>query len=94
MSGRHQPLNGADSAEALDPMAIHDLGCQCWPHVSQQAAVKAIEAVALAEYRDGLRRRQCAACSLPAVTEGYCAGHSRLFEYTDRERSGGIAANE
>ena len=36
----------------------------------------------------------CRACSLPAVTDGYCAGHARLMEYTDHERSGGIAANE
>lgn len=36
----------------------------------------------------------CQACSLPAVDDGYCAGHARLFDYTDRERSGEIAAND
>jgi hypothetical protein len=36
----------------------------------------------------------CRACSLPAIDDGYCRGHARLFEYTDHERSGEIAANE
>lgn len=36
----------------------------------------------------------CGACSEPAVKGNYCAGHARLFEYTDRERFGEIAANE
>lgn len=38
-------------------------------------------------------RPQCAACSLPAVTDGYCRGHARLFEYrvTDEKH---WAANE
>jgi len=42
-------------------------------------------------FLDALR---CAACSEPAVDGEYCRGHARLFEYTDHERSGGIAANE
>ena len=33
----------------------HGPGCQCWPHVSERDATDAIEAVALAEYRDGKR---------------------------------------
>ncbi len=36
----------------------------------------------------------CGACSEPATKDGFCAGHARLFEYTDHERSGGIAAND
>lgn len=33
----------------------HDLGCRCWPHVSEQDALDAIAAVGLNEYRDGKR---------------------------------------
>lgn len=72
MSGRHQPANGADSAEAL-----RDIAGDLWYE------------------REGwLSLPTCAACSLPAVDNGYCTGHARLFEYTDHERFGGIAANE
>jgi len=41
-----------------------------------------------------LEAMTCGACSEPATKDGFCAGHARLFEYTERERSGGIAANE
>lgn len=36
----------------------------------------------------------CEACELPAVKDGYCEGHDRLFRYTEREASGQIAAND
>lgn len=34
-----------------DQMPIHDLGCRCYPHVSEKDALAQIERVALAEYR-------------------------------------------
>jgi hypothetical protein len=78
---RHQPEHGADSAEALaDVLKPGEFRVRGWDRFWEGL-------------EDGLAPR-CAACSLPAVTDGYCAGHARLFEYTDHERSGGIAANE
>ena len=37
--------------ERADPFAPHDLGCRCYPHVSQRAAVEASVQAATAEYR-------------------------------------------
>ena len=42
-------------ADARDHFEPHDLGCTCWPHISQRDAIAAVEAAALAEYRDGKR---------------------------------------
>lgn len=36
---------------AVDPMPVHDIGCRCWPHVSEKDALAQIAAVGLAEYR-------------------------------------------
>lgn len=45
----------------------------------------------IAEYRR--LSKKCAACSLPAVKDGYCAGHARLGEYRTTDESH-WAANE
>lgn len=39
----------------LDPFAVHDLGCRCWPHVSESALSEATIAGAVAEYRESKR---------------------------------------
>lgn len=60
----------------MSEMPTHDNGCQCWPHVSRRDAERAIEAVALAEYRSGGAGR--------AVQEGPSA--LRLHDGLDVER--------
>jgi len=42
------PTPAATARDALEP---HDIGCRCWPHVSQRDATAAVERVALLEYR-------------------------------------------
>jgi hypothetical protein len=56
-----------------DSMPRHDIGCTCWPHVSERDAQEAVEAVALAEYRDGRRARAFSPDSeaLRAVVQRY-----------------------
>ncbi len=46
--------------ERDDPFAPHDPGCQCWPHVSQRAAIEASVQAAI------LERRVALAAALPA----------------------------
>ena len=41
--------------EREDPFAPHDLGCRCYPHVSQRAAIEAATQAATAEYRAARR---------------------------------------
>lgn len=82
MSGRHQPENGADSTEALASIKP----AERLPGTTDQEWTEFMEwdrAVA-AHYGVVI---ECAACSLPALTDGYCAGHARLGEYrvTDSE---------
>jgi len=56
----------------------HDLGCRCYPHVSEQDALDAIAAAALAEYRDGLSRAPAPA---PALDGHY------VVEWDERTRA-------
>ena len=77
--------------EREDPFAPHDLGCRCWPHVSQRAAIEAAVQAAHGEYREGLKRAEARSLS-PALSgaariaaerrrqvevEGYEAAHDR-----------------
>lgn len=39
--------------EPGDAMPRHDLGCKCWPHVSEKDAFRLIADVSYAEYRQG-----------------------------------------
>lgn len=80
-SGPEESVSTGSRPEAR--LVPHDLGCRCWPHVSQRDAVAAIEEVALAEYRDGLRRPAAA----PA--EGLREAWALLEEVrTDSQRYG------
>jgi hypothetical protein len=54
----------------------HGLGCRCWPHVSEQDALDAIAAAALAEYRDGKRRVEPAPEPTAALHNCHCTGGS------------------
>lgn len=78
MSGRHQPENGADSAQGLaDAIALlENAGFYVYPE-SPTLVPKCIA---------------CSEPALSS--DVYCKGHARLSEYTDHERYGGIAAND
>jgi hypothetical protein len=51
-----------------DGIPVHDLGCRCWPHVSEADALAQIERVALAEYRAG-KTAATAAMTAPLTPE-------------------------
>jgi len=84
MSGRHQPENGADSAEGLAP----DIFDRIAAYMVATAAVDAMDPW----WPDG-GPLICQACSLPAVDDGYCAGHARLGRYRPTDENH-WAANE
>ena len=79
MSGRHQPLNGADSAQAL-ANAIEYVEAHGLTVTSKREAVLIIP--------------RCIECDLPAVPDDvYCQGHLRLaYDHTTDESR--WAANE
>ena len=67
----------------------HDLGCQCWPHVSESEAIDNAVEAARQEYREGIRRADRAVAeyrkALAARVERYQRAYWRVHSAYDGE---------